>query len=462
MKKRIAALLLMLTLCVSLTAPAFALTWDTDRDSWGDSVVLPSTEEWRAIVDIEGLYETGYVDHDKSGLAATVCYCSDSAKVKLLKDADVMHLGNSVCRVSVTDNGEIIKGDLVEPTWQNGVYNSEYETTCNGAGTYWELTEGVYYMGSVVGAQILYIVVGDPFGDNDIDDEEHFTVTAEDGQEFYLSAAPLGSYTYKYLSGSDDTETVEKIAVQHYVMPEMTITLPADADRSYELFAVQSGGDDEVIKTINPGQTVKFSELRAESGKSCCVYVYGGAEVRGELQFSILYKQELFSDVSSTEYYYTPMSWALANGITDGVGDSKFAPNNECTRAQVVTFLWRAAGEPEAKTNVSFSDVSSKEYYYKAVQWAVENKITTGVGDGKFAPNDTCTRSQVVTFLWRANGSKIVSGGGFSDVPADAYYGSAVKWAVANGITTGMGDGKFAPDDTCTRGQVVTFLFRAQ
>ena len=132
-----------------------------------------------------------------------------------------------------------------------------------------------------------------------------------------------------------------------------------------------------------------------------------------------------------------------------------------CTRAQIVTFLWRAAGSPEPKAMSSFADVSTDAYYAKAVAWAVENGITTGTGDGKFSPDATCTRAQSVTFLFRAIGKLVDSKAEFSDVLTDSYYANAVAWAVENGVTNGIGDGLFGPDNSCTRAQIVTFLFRA-
>lgn len=169
-----------------------------------------------------------------------------------------------------------------------------------------------------------------------------------------------------------------------------------------------------------------------------------------------------FTDVNRENYCYDAVQWAVANGITNGTGNNTFSPDKSCSRAEVVTFLWRAAGEPSASATVNFTDVKPTDYFYKAVQWAVENKITTGAGNNTFLPNNICTRSQVVTFLWRANGSPIVSGGGFADVASSAYYCDAVRWAVSEKITTGTGNGQFSPDALCTRGQVVTFLFRAK
>ena len=170
-----------------------------------------------------------------------------------------------------------------------------------------------------------------------------------------------------------------------------------------------------------------------------------------------------FIDVPSDAFYANAVKWAVENEITTGVGNNRFDPNGQCTRGQVVTFLWRAAGKPTVSANVSFSDVQPGAFYYEAVKWAVANGITTGVGGNRFAPNDSCTRGQVVTFLHRAENSPAASTiSSFTDVPSTAFYYNAVNWAVANGITDGVGNNRFAPNDTCTRAQVVTFLYRAQ
>ena len=169
-----------------------------------------------------------------------------------------------------------------------------------------------------------------------------------------------------------------------------------------------------------------------------------------------------FYDVPNNAYFYEAVKWAVKNGITTGVGNDLFAPEQPCTRAQIVTFLWRAAGSPEPKGAASgMTDVVSGSYYEKAVAWAIENGITTGTGDGKFSPDATCTRAQSVTFLFRAIGKLVDSKAEFSDVLTDSYYANAVAWAVENGVTNGIGDGLFGPDNSCTRAQIVTFLFRA-
>lgn len=170
-----------------------------------------------------------------------------------------------------------------------------------------------------------------------------------------------------------------------------------------------------------------------------------------------------FSDVSAGAYYAEPVVWAVENGITSGTGNNRFSPNASCTREQIVTFLWRAAGKPEPQTSISpFSDVTPTDYFYKAVLWAVENNITSGEGKGKFGSGHPCSRGQAMTFIWRAaKKSETVAANSFTDVKSGSYYEKAVNWAVTNNVTSGTGNGMFSPDASCTRGQIVTFLYRA-
>lgn len=167
-----------------------------------------------------------------------------------------------------------------------------------------------------------------------------------------------------------------------------------------------------------------------------------------------------FTDVAAGAYYYDAVQWAVSKGITGGYEDGSFRPNATCTRAQMMTFLWRAVGSPEPSGSGAFTDVRGDAYYAKAVQWAVEAGVTTGATATTFNPDGACTRAQAMTFLWRINGSPAASGGDFSDVASGSYYSGAVAWAASTGVTNGYGNGSFGPDNTCTRGNIVTFLYR--
>ena len=208
----------------------------------------------------------------------------------------------------------------------------------------------------------------------------------------------------------------------------------------------------------NGGEYIPLTDHIYETGSNVCA-VCGAIEGTSQ-------ESNGFKDVPTDAYYYAPVLWAVENGITTGTGDgTTFKPNESCTRGQVVTFLWRAAGKPEpAATENPFVDVKTTDYFYKAVLWAKENNITSGTGDGTtFEPNSTCNRAQIVTFLRRSkNGQPTSDNNPFKDVPAGAYYYNPVLWAVENEITTGTGDGTtFEPNSNCTRGQVITFLYRA-
>ena len=171
-----------------------------------------------------------------------------------------------------------------------------------------------------------------------------------------------------------------------------------------------------------------------------------------------------FVDVPKGGYFEDAVDWAVENGITTGTDASHFSPDDVCTRAQAVTFLWRAAGCPQPKNRtMPFTDVPKSSYFYDAVLWAVEAGITKGTSDTKFSPDDLCTRAQIAVVLWRSEGSPLAEGRNpFADVAANAYYADAVLWAVAEDITMGTSRTTFSSDDTCTRAQIVTFLWRCK
>ena len=268
--------------------------------------------------------------------------------------------------------------------------------------------------------------------------------------------------TYRKSSGGDDSDPTYAIEVgkdirngtvtanRRYAERGDTVTITVKPDDGFKL--------DDLTVTDKNGNELKLTDKG--NGK------YTFKMPAGKVTVSATFAPEktaadYFADVPANSYYADAVLWAAKNGITGGIGNGLFGPNQPCTRAQIVTFLWRAAGSPEPKTMSSFADVSMDAYYAKAVAWAVENGITTGTGDGKFSPDATCTRAQSVTFLFRAIGKLVDSKAEFSDVLTDSYYANAVAWAVENGVTNGIGDGLFGPNNSCTRAQIVTFLFRA-
>lgn len=231
-----------------------------------------------------------------------------------------------------------------------------------------------------------------------------------------------------------------------------TITLTVDPDKGYVLDTL----------TVLDGKD-KDLKLTEKNGKFTFTMPASKVTVEGSFKEEFPDFPNPFSDIAPSDFCCDAVMWAVAKDITNGIGNYTFAPNQPCTRAQIVTFLWRAAGSPAPKSASNFTDVPADAYYAKAVAWAVENGITGGTGDCKFSPDATCTRAQAVTFLYRASGSPAVSGNAaFTDVAADAYYATAVTWAEKNGITGGIGGGLFGSDQSCTRGQIVTFLYRAR
>ena len=226
-----------------------------------------------------------------------------------------------------------------------------------------------------------------------------------------------------------------------------TVTITVKPDSGYEL-------DTLTVKDAS-GSKIKVKD----KGNGKFTFTMPASKVTVSAEFAEIETLD-FADVSTDAYYYEAVKWAAKKGITGGTGDGTFNPNGSCTRAHIVTFLWRAAGSPEPKSTVSFADVPAGSYYAKAVAWAVENGITLGTGDGTFSPNATCTRAQSVTFLYRALGTAPTTVNGFTDVTADAFYADAVAWAVESGVTNGTSASTFSPNNGCTRAQIVTFLYR--
>ena len=231
-----------------------------------------------------------------------------------------------------------------------------------------------------------------------------------------------------------------------------TVTITVKPDSGYTL-----GG---ITVTDSEGNELSLTD----NGNGAYTFTMPSGKVEIHVTFTEDGSLNPFQDVPSDAYYFEAVNWAVANNVTNGTSETTFSPNVGCTRAQVVTFLWRAAGQPEPTEGTNpFTDVKEGTYYYKAVLWAVEKGITNGTSETTFDPDETCTRGQIVTFLWRREGKPAPTGANnpFADVKPSAYFGSAVLWAVEKGITNGTSETTFEPNEDCTRAQVVTFLFRA-
>lgn len=285
------------------------------------------------------------------------------------------------------------------------------------------------------------------------------------GAKFYLNDTPCKldwekkffwteTMTAEGTPVQEDPVITAKAGANGTITPSGNVTVKAGADQA---FAIQPNSGYTVSKVLVDGTDVGAVTL----------YTFKNVTANHTIE-AVFAKVEAkptnpFVDVAEGTYYYDPVLWAVANGITSGVNATHFEPEGTCTRAHAVTFLWRAAGQPEPKTTqMPFKDVKAGSYYEKAVLWAVENKITNGTSTTTFSPDENCTRAQIVTFLWRSEGEPYASDSNnpFTDIASD-YYMDAVFWAVKEGITNGTTPTTFSPNDRCTRAQIVTFIYRA-
>ena len=262
-------------------------------------------------------------------------------------------------------------------------------------------------------------------------------------------------------SGSSGSSATYPVTVEESSNGSITLT-PKNAHRGDTVTVTVTPDDgyklDALIVTDKDGNTVPVTE---KNGKY--TFRMPASKVTVRASFVVDAAVVNFVDVPADAYYHDAVLWAVEKGITNGTDTTHFSPDFSCTRAQMVTFLWRASGSPGPKSDaMPFTDVKADSYYYDAVIWATENGITNGISDTTFSPDDICTRAQMVSFLYRMADSPEVSGSTtFTDVAADAYYAKAVEWAKMNNITNGIGGGLFGPDYDCTRAQIVTFLWRA-
>ena len=277
---------------------------------------------------------------------------------------------------------------------------------------------------------------------------EDFTLSIDVSAENRPSSGGSGGSTTYPVNTPGKTENGSVTVSTKNTAKGSTVTVTVKPDDGYRL--------DALTVTDGNGDPLQLTD----KGDGRYTFIMPAGKVEVSAVFVKEAETSPFSDVSTDAYYYNAVKWAADKGITSGIGNGLFSPDSPCTRAQIVTFLWRAAGSPEPKAISSFSDVPAGSYYAKAVAWAIENGITTGIGGGKFSPDATCTRAQSVTFLFRTVGASADGAPAFTDVTVDAYYAEAVKWAADHGITNGIGNSLFGPNNACMRAQIVTFLWK--
>ena len=404
----------------------------SENGNWGDDVTTPQAgntyyAKWSPVSDYDIGDEQETVnlkmDSGESGVSATVSVETPSggsiAKVEV-SDLSVLsaEIGEDGKTVIITPKSNLAAGTYTETVY---VYAADGNDGAPGS-THW-----------------ITVTL----------DVNEAPVTPPDDRP---SSGGSSSSSTRYTVSVEDTDNGSIRVSPTRAERGDTVTITVDPDTGYEL--------DELVVTDSDGDEISVRDRG--DGKYTFTMPRGRVTVEATFAEIVEEPEALpFVDVPTGAYYYDAVAWAVENGVTNGTSATTFGPDVTCTRAQMVTFLWRAAGSPKPESTVNpFTDVSASAYYYDAVLWAVEQGITNGTSATTFSPNATVTRGQTVTFLWRNAGSPASSGSTFTDVAADAYYTAAVTWAASEGITSGTSASTFSPDSDCTRGQIVTFLYR--
>ena len=307
---------------------------------------------------------------------------------------------------------------------------------------------------------------------------EYFLKTAKRGAKlFTVDSDNCAVFTITKFSTFELSGTVTYVEPSYYSGsssdPTYSVTVDKTENGSVTVSPKSASKGDTVTITVKPdsGYVLETLTVTDKNGNELTLKDKGDGKYTftmptGKVEVKATFMEDnsmlnFFYDVPNGAYFYEAVKWAVENGITTGVGNDLFAPEQSCTRVQIVTFLWRAAGSPEPKAMSSFTDVPASAYYAKAVAWAVENGITNGMTATMFAPDAACTRGQSVTFLYRALKGTASGSANFTDVKSDAFYADAVTWAVASDVTNGTSNTTFSPNADCTRAEIVTFLYRA-
>ena len=300
--------------------------------------------------------------------------------------------------------------------------------------------------------------------------------TLDKNSHAFTGSIKAGSYTTVTATGTELVEytfTYSRPYSGSSSDPTYSVTVDKTENGSVTVSPKSASKGDTVTVTVKPdsGYVLETLTVTDKNGNELTLKDKGDGKYTftmpaGKVEVKATFMEDnsvlnFFYDVPNGAYFYEAVKWAVDKGVTNGLSDTMFGPYESCTRAQIVTFLWRAAGSPEPKTASSFTDVPASAYYAKAVAWAIENGITNGMTETMFAPNATCTRGQSVTFLYRALKGTASGSTNFTDVKSDAFYADAINWAVANNVTNGTSNTTFSPNADCTRAEIVTFLYRA-
>ena len=422
---------------------------------------------------------------DKANVEGMAAAIRDDKKAAIAKAADVTDeqlAGKNMIETEITVKVEAKAADLA-----NGKLTFEASPVAtvkvNGAATG---TTTVPVTNDMLNGQPITVKLPLPEG---FTPKQIKHISSDGSVEYFLKTAKRGAKLFTVDSDNCAVFTITKFSTFElsgtvtYVEPSYYSGSSSDPTYSVTVDKTENGSVTVSPKSASKGSTVTIT-VKPDSGyvlETLTVTDKNGNELTlkdkgdgkytftmpaGKVEVKATFMEDnsmlnFFYDVPNGAYFYEAVKWAVDKGITNGLSDTMFGPYESCTRAQIVTFLWRAAGSPEPKTVSSFTDVPASAYYAKAVAWAVENGITNGMTVTMFAPDATCTRGQSVTFLYRALKGTASGSANFTDVKSDAFYADAINWAVANNVTNGTSNTTFSPNADCTRAEIVTFLYRA-
>ena len=448
--KRLISIILMLSMLIAVLGMTAAFAADPEApDYMTPGLELPPLDfEYRLIRERDTFYENGQEVFYTETKNEYTFFANGSIKTEKSTLTQSGSSDKSIWEYTYSEDGRIVKATLTE--------------TLNGKTTVTDLTDD--FSGGIG-------VPSDPGGEPTI-------TTDNNGQ---LISVKGDGWEYKMTYDAQGNQTSQTYYENGKIVSTYTWTYDAQGRMTTESYSGEMGSNKYTF-SYDSKNRISGYDYTSGSAKFCATYQYAESgdnlTITAEIKRIIGGKQELtrkvvceyqyidtmpFTDVQKGKFYYDAVKWACQMGITTGTTATTFSPNDTCTRAQMVTFLWRTCGEPKPTINNSpFTDIKSGAYYYNAVLWACGTDVTKGTSATTFSPNDSCTRGQAVTFLWRLAGEPEPTNSKcpFGDVKSDAFYYKAVLWANETGITKGTSAATFAPNEICTRAQIVTFLYR--